>query len=312
MSSPNGGGRCGPVGDDVADLQRRHAVDQRLMRLGVEGDAVLGQALDQVHLPQRPRLVQRPRGQPGDQLVQLLVAARRRQRRAPDVIGDVEVAVVDPHRPGQPHRDFADLLPVPRYLRQPPLDGGQQGLVAQPGARAGAGSTASRRTSGSRCSPAGRTTRPMRTTGSPSRRRPPHVPADWSPTSAAHGNRSARGRARRVHTRSRELCDHRHTVCPSPAGPRLGRSIVRAMHRPTRATDSHRAGLRAVTPVVDYEPPAALSGTARAALADDRCGGRQYRMPPHTASDTGRHRPCRSDAARPTLRRRRAAAAYSR
>src|SRR5271163_5292361 len=37
---------------------------------------------------------------------------------------------VDDHdRPGQPHRDFADLLPVPRHLRQLPLDGGQQRLV---------------------------------------------------------------------------------------------------------------------------------------------------------------------------------------
>ncbi len=43
-------------------------------------------------------------------------------------------SVVDPDRPGQPHRDFADLLPVPRHLRQLPLNGGQQGLVAQPGA----------------------------------------------------------------------------------------------------------------------------------------------------------------------------------
>ena len=48
----------GAVGDDVPDLQRRHAVDQRLVRLGVDRDAVAGQPLDEIHLPQRPRLVQ--------------------------------------------------------------------------------------------------------------------------------------------------------------------------------------------------------------------------------------------------------------
>src|SRR4029077_2397313 len=46
------------VGDDVPDLQRGHAVDQRLVRLGVDGDPVLGETLDEVHLPKRPSLVQ--------------------------------------------------------------------------------------------------------------------------------------------------------------------------------------------------------------------------------------------------------------
>ena len=62
-------------------------------------------------------------------------AARRRQRRATDVVGDVEVTVVDPHRPGQPHRHFTDLLPVPWHLWQPLFHGGQQRLIAQPGTR---------------------------------------------------------------------------------------------------------------------------------------------------------------------------------
>jgi len=65
--------------------------------------------------------------------MKLSVTARGRQRRAPDVIGDVEVAVVDPDRPGQAERDLADLLPVARDLRQPGLDGRQQRLVAQAG-----------------------------------------------------------------------------------------------------------------------------------------------------------------------------------
>ena len=125
----------GAIGNDVADLERRHPVHQRLVRFGVDGDAIAGQALDQIHLPQRPRLVQWPRAEPGDELVQLRVAARRRQRRPPDVVGDVEVAVVDPDRAGQPQRHLAHLLAVARDLRQPLFDGGQQGFIAQPGAR---------------------------------------------------------------------------------------------------------------------------------------------------------------------------------
>ena len=167
MSSPNSGGLLRAVGDDVPDLQRRHAVDQRLVRLGVDRDAVLGQALDEVHLPQRPGLVQRPRAQPRDQVVQLGVAARGRQRRAPDVVGDVEVAVVDPHRP--------------RQARAPPRgpSAGTAGSAAAAARRspagsrssarcaACAGSTATRRTSGSTCSPGDRTTRRTPTTWSP-------------------------------------------------------------------------------------------------------------------------------------------------
>src|SRR6185437_13712771 len=82
-------------------------------------------------------------GQPRDQLVQLLVTARRGQRRAPHVISDVEVVVVQPHRPGRANLHLPHLLAVARYLWQPLLDGGQQGLVAQ----AGAGATQDRQRS---------------------------------------------------------------------------------------------------------------------------------------------------------------------
>lgn len=76
-----------------------------------------------------------PSGQPCDQLVQLLVTTRRRQGRPPDVVGDVEVAIVDPHRPGQAQFHFLDFLTIARYLRQPLFDGFQQCLVAQSGTR---------------------------------------------------------------------------------------------------------------------------------------------------------------------------------
>ena len=177
-----------------------------------------------------------------------VVVARRRQRRAADVVGDVEVAVVDPHRTRQPQRHLADLLAVAGNLRQPPLDRGQQRLVAQAAARACAGSTASPRTSAWRCSPAGRTTRPMLTTGPPSSRHPPvrSVPQRRA-ASGEHGNRTACQGACRVHTRGPEMCHHLgvHT-CHSPAGADSRRLPRRAEHdRDTRRRlRAERAGRR--------------------------------------------------------------------
>ena len=123
------------VGDHVTDLHRPHAIDDHLMGLDEQRQPITAEPLDQIHLPQRAGAVQRAARQPGDEVVQLGIAARRRQRRAPDVVGDVEVGVVDPHRPGQPEGDLAHLLAIARCLREVAFHGLQQSLVAQPAAR---------------------------------------------------------------------------------------------------------------------------------------------------------------------------------
>ena len=112
----------GDVEDDLADVDRADAVDHRLVALGQHRRAAAGEALDEVHLPERAGVVERPRHQPRDQLRELLVRARLGQGRAADVVGDVEFGVVDPDRPREVARHVPDLLPVARHQRDPLLD----------------------------------------------------------------------------------------------------------------------------------------------------------------------------------------------
>ena len=62
------------------------------------------EALDDVRDPQRVLAVHRGGDQPGDQLVQLVVRARRRDGAVPDVEVEVEVGVGDPVRVVEPER----------------------------------------------------------------------------------------------------------------------------------------------------------------------------------------------------------------
>ena len=152
--------RRGHVQDHLADLDRADAVDHRVMGLGDHRDPVPLQALDQVHLPQRPAVVQRPGHQPGRQVAQLLVAARLGQGRAADVVGDVEVGVVDPDRTGQPARHLDHLLPVAGHQGQPLLDQRDQAVVVEAGRGACGRPRSRRRASGSSGPPGTGTTRP--------------------------------------------------------------------------------------------------------------------------------------------------------
>jgi len=83
----------------LQDVDRPHSVHEAVVGLLSQRPAPVLQAIDQDHLPQRSRPVEWMGEELGDPLPQLGVAARRRQRGAGDVIGDVEALVVNPMRP---------------------------------------------------------------------------------------------------------------------------------------------------------------------------------------------------------------------
>ena len=99
-------GRCHTVGQHVVDL-----VDDR--------DAVVGQALGDVHLPERAIAVKRGAGDLADQLVQFAAAAGRGHPGLADVIVEVDVVVEHPHRVMQLHRDVDELVAKRRHRLQP-------------------------------------------------------------------------------------------------------------------------------------------------------------------------------------------------
>ena len=119
------------------------AVDERVVRLGEQREPRRGlrlrgvaarssrraEALDEPDLPQRLRAVELLREHAAGEVLQLLLAAGRRQRGGAHVVLEVEVGVVDPHRPALAERHEAQLLAEARHQREPPLDVLEQLLV---------------------------------------------------------------------------------------------------------------------------------------------------------------------------------------
>jgi hypothetical protein len=87
----------------------RDAVGQHMVNLVDDRDPVLGQPLDDVHLPQRPAAVQRGARNLADQLVKLASATRSGHPRLAQVIVEVNVGALNPHGVMQLQRDVHQL-----------------------------------------------------------------------------------------------------------------------------------------------------------------------------------------------------------
>ena len=116
---------CG-VGSQVHaaghQVRRGDAVGERVVDLAHHRDPVVGQALDEVHLPQRAVPVQRGAGDLPDRLVQLAATARGGQLEGPDVVVEIDVAVLPPHRMVELERDVDQLVAQRHQLVHPAGD----------------------------------------------------------------------------------------------------------------------------------------------------------------------------------------------
>ena len=116
-------GRVGrEVHDDGEQIGARHPVDQRVVRLGQDGPAVVLESLDDPDLPEGLRPIELLGHDPPDELAQLGLAARCRQRGVAQVVLDVEVGIVHPDRPAELEGDEAHLLAVARHQVELGLD----------------------------------------------------------------------------------------------------------------------------------------------------------------------------------------------
>ena len=77
---------------------RGDTVGERVVNLADDRDPAVGQAFDEVHLPQRVAAVQRRGGDLADGLVQLATTAGAFHPPRPHVIVQVDIAVLPPHR----------------------------------------------------------------------------------------------------------------------------------------------------------------------------------------------------------------------
>jgi hypothetical protein len=121
------------VEDDLPDVDGVDAVHERLVDLGDDGEPVALESFDDVDLPERARPVEAPRLDLGDELLELLLGARRRQGEPPHVVAEVEALVVHPDRVRDAAGHEPDALPVARDQGDARLDVAEQPGVVEPG-----------------------------------------------------------------------------------------------------------------------------------------------------------------------------------
>ena len=107
-----------PVEHDGQQVGAGHAVDHAVVGLRDERPGPVLQTLHLPHLPQWTVAVEPLGHQPANESEQLGLAPRLGQGRVAHVIAEVEVGVVDPHRPAELERRDPDLLAVPRNQRE--------------------------------------------------------------------------------------------------------------------------------------------------------------------------------------------------
>jgi hypothetical protein len=108
-----------------------------VVRLRDHRKPAVGQALDEVELPQRSGPVQPAAEQPPDQRPQLFVTAGAGQGGPTDVVVELEVRVVHPHRQAHVPGHLAHLLPVTRDQAEPAADQLDERLVVEGTRRGG-------------------------------------------------------------------------------------------------------------------------------------------------------------------------------
>ena len=104
-------GRVGlEVEEDRGDVDPGDAVDERVVALADDREAVALEALDQPQLPERLRAVELLGEDPRGEVAQLLLGAGGGEGGLADVVVEVEVGVVDPDRAALAEGDEAELL----------------------------------------------------------------------------------------------------------------------------------------------------------------------------------------------------------
>ena len=101
-------GLLGSVAFEVEELQREShsalAVHERVVKAHEQRGTTARDSFDDDHLPQRARAVERVSREQRGEVVELALVTRRREREPSQVIAEIEVVIVDPHRRLQPER----------------------------------------------------------------------------------------------------------------------------------------------------------------------------------------------------------------
>ena len=116
-------GRTGQVHQPRQQIRGSHTVGQRVVRLADQRETVLGHPLREVKLPEGPGAVQRGTGDLADELVELAPFAGTGHLHAPEVIVEIDVAILRPHWVVQMPRNVDEPVSQRVQQMQSALDG---------------------------------------------------------------------------------------------------------------------------------------------------------------------------------------------
>ena len=91
-------------------VRRRHPVGQSVVHLPDEREFVVGHPFGEVKLPQRPAAIQWRAGDLPDHLVELSAATGGGHLHSPQVVIQVDLAILQPHRMVQSPRNVDELV----------------------------------------------------------------------------------------------------------------------------------------------------------------------------------------------------------
>ena len=120
-------------------IDRGDAVGQRVVDLADQREASAGQPFGEVELPQWSAAVQGRGGDLADDGVELSTAAGRRHLHPPQVVIQVDLAVLQPHRMVQPPGDVDELVAQRFQQMQPTEQMTPEGIEVELGFAAGRG-----------------------------------------------------------------------------------------------------------------------------------------------------------------------------
>ena len=112
----------GQIHQPGQQVGRGEPVGQRVMHLADQGEPIVGHPLGEMELPQRAIAVQRRAGDLADDLVELAAAAGAGHLHPAQVIVEVDLAVLHPHRVVQLPRDVDEPVAQRVQQVQPALD----------------------------------------------------------------------------------------------------------------------------------------------------------------------------------------------
>ena len=125
----------GQIKNHLTDIECPGTINHGVMGLGQDRESALGQALHEVHLPERTVAVQWTRHDSRDEFLELIVRPRPGEGRSAHMEVHIKILIVDPHRICDATGNPFDLLSIAGHETDSGLDEPGQAIQIKAGLR---------------------------------------------------------------------------------------------------------------------------------------------------------------------------------